>query len=56
MKKLLITFGVFVVLLVLVVLIGPSLIPVETYKSQILAQVKQAQLIQSPPILMRMFM
>ncbi len=42
MKKLLIAFGVFVVLLVLVVLIGPSLIPVETYKSQILAQVKQA--------------
>lgn len=42
MKKLLIGLGVIVVLLILVVLIGPSLIPVETYKSEILAQVKQA--------------
>lgn len=42
MKKLLVALGVIVVLLVLVVLIGPSLVPVETYKSEILAQVKQA--------------
>jgi AsmA protein len=39
MKKLLIGLGVIVVLLVLVVLI---VVPVETYKSEILAQVKQA--------------
>jgi AsmA protein len=42
MKKILIALGVIVVLLVLAVLIVPALIPVETYKEQILAQVKQA--------------
>lgn len=42
MKKLFIALGVIFVLLVLAVFIVPFLIPVETYKTEILAQVKQA--------------
>lgn len=42
MKKILIAIGAVLVLLVLAVLIVPALIPVETYKTELLAQVKEA--------------
>lgn len=42
MKKLLIAFGVLVLLLLAAVLVVPQLIPVETYKNQITAQVRAA--------------